>query len=155
MNVNKNHQSSTTVHQNAPGMRMLADQAFTRHTAYLLALRVAHGSTAPASERPDALNDLDHIEVPFDFGNSESWLYYFRHHSQWWLCNSPTSTMNQQPKPTDTQPPSSLPPLVDDLPADPTMICWTQLLRETESEPGPPLPLPPLPDDFSIEKLFS
>lgn len=36
------------------------------------------------------------------------------------------------------------------------MVCWTQLLRETEPEVvGPARPLPPMEDDASLGKLFA
>ena len=64
--------------------------------------------------------------------------------------------MDQQPKPTETQPPDSLSPSqTESRPVDLTRICWTQLLRETESTDKPPLLLPISPDDFSDDKLFS
>jgi len=65
-------------------------------------------------------------------------------------------TVDQLSKPTDAPLQSPEPQSAPE--AEPEvegMLCWTQLLRETEtSEAGPRLPLPRLPNDFPIEKLF-
>ena len=63
--------------------------------------------------------------------------------------------MTQAPKQTSRQQTASpeSPPI--DPEVDPTRICWTQLLRETEAEFAEPLKRTPLPDDFDPEKLFT
>lgn len=65
-------------------------------------------------------------------------------------------TVGQQPEPTNApQIDSSVPTGGDGQEADPTRICWTQLLRdETPSADEPPLPLPPPPDMSSMEDWF-
>lgn len=60
--------------------------------------------------------------------------------------------MDQQAKPTDTQHHDSPDPSEA---ADATRICWTQLLRETDSADEQQRPLQRSPSTFSIEKLFS
>jgi hypothetical protein len=49
--------------------------------------------------------------------------------------------------------PSDLAPLSPERSVlDPTLICWTQLLRVTDNEAEAPSPLPPSPSNSSGEK---
>lgn len=63
--------------------------------------------------------------------------------------------MQQKHKHTRILPPSPQQLQQNDLSADLTLICWTQVLRATESEDSPPLRLPPLQNDSSDDALFS
>ena len=63
---------------------------------------------------------------------------------------------DQIPKLTATQPLNAPSHKSDDMTADPTRICWTQLLRK--NPPDSAVPLPPLqrsPSAFPVDKLFS
>jgi hypothetical protein len=63
--------------------------------------------------------------------------------------------MDQQHKPTETQPKILSLDSLNESDADLTQICWTQWLREAVPEMvGPQLPLPPLPKNFVPEDLF-
>jgi hypothetical protein len=63
--------------------------------------------------------------------------------------------MDQQAKPTETQPQDSQNRSANELESDPTQICWTQVLRANEPDvEGPPRPLPRLPNVYSVEDLF-
>lgn len=63
--------------------------------------------------------------------------------------------MEQEPKSIDTEPKDAALDPVNESEVDLTKICWTQYLREVETEDSLRIPFPPLSDDFDPDKLFT